>query len=61
MMTHHGVSMGQTETEAEREAALKQGKVGFSMVVCQTFQKLPRALKHSLWMWDIHNCLHFSY
>mmetsp|Transcript_85727 Transcript_85727/g.136110 ORF Transcript_85727/g.136110 Transcript_85727/m.136110 type:complete len:688 (+) Transcript_85727:80-2143(+) len=26
MMTHHGVSMGQTETEAEREAALKQGK-----------------------------------
>lgn len=47
-MTHHGVSMGQTETEAEREAALKQGKVGFSMVVCQTFQKLPRALKHSL-------------
>lgn len=61
MMTHHGVSMGQTETEAEREAALKQGKVGFSMVVCQTFQKLLRALKHSLWMWDIHNCLHFSY
>lgn len=28
MMTHHGVSMGQTETPEEREAALKQGKVG---------------------------------
>lgn len=26
MMTHHGVSMGQTETPEEREAALKQGK-----------------------------------
>eukprot|EP00435_Cladocopium_sp_Y103_P069573 s79_g33.t1 len=26
MMTHHGVSMGQTETKEEREAALKQGK-----------------------------------
>ena len=27
-MTQHGVSMGQTESKEEREAALKQGKAG---------------------------------